>query len=486
MTARRLHPRTLVHSLSGKLAVVGAVLIPTVLGRESDGAFILPILLVYFLVVAIPLSLASYFRFRYWTTPTEIVIHSGILTRNKRHIPFERVQNIGIERSLFARIIGTAIVRVETASSGEAEGLLKYVNVAEAERIRSTLQDYRRGAHVSSVTMEDTDTEVVKARPIFSLTTSALALSGAFRFSLVFLAAAFSALTFLQQLWGVDNNDVEAWLIQALPQIVESGDGASRWLMIGGLVMVAALLAWLSGFIIQFARFYGFQLTLKDARLHKRHGLLTVHEGVIPLKRIQALIVRTNPLMRRFGWYSLEIQTMGLDRAQAGHQVGVPFAKLPEVLAIARQLKPIAIPETFRPVSRRFIRRRSIRHVLIIAMLAAAPVLIWSHAPWILLLLPAGIWLAFRQWQMHEYEVKDGFLYVRKGALGQRLWIIPRDRFQVFYRKATFFQRRMGLRTVLVDTAGGVDIFNPGIVDVLADDADQLMNELYEEFNGLQ
>ncbi len=483
MTTLRLHPWTLVHSLLGRSAVIAVILVPTMMGRNSDSSILLPIILVYFACIAIPFTLAAYYRFRYWTTPTEIVIHSGIFTRNKRHIPYERIQNIGVERNMVARILGTAIVRIETASSSEAEGILKYVDTAEADRIRSILKEYRQDVQPVGTDLPSEVAVTEESLPTFTLTTRRLFLSGVFRFSLLFVAVAYYGLQYAQELWGLDDAVIGAWMSQILPEIYEAGEGPVRWLFVVGMLVAAILLAWLSGIILQVVRYFGFKLVLDDARLHKRHGLLTVVEGVIPLKRIQALIIRTQPLMRRYGWYRLKIQTVGLDRAQVGHQVGIPFATLPEVLAVASHIRPFTIPVSFHRVSRRTIRRRSIRYLIALSVLVAFSSTLWNQALWFLLLAPACLWLAYDQWRKHQYAIEGGFLFVRKGVFAQKMWVIPKDRFQVFYRTATYFQRRLGLRTVLVDTAGGLEWSNPGIIDLAANDADKLMLDLYEEFN---
>src|SRR5690606_2960032 len=102
-----------------------------------------------------------------------------------------------------------------------------------------------------------------------------------------------------------------------------------------------------------------------------RQGLMTLHEGTIPLKRVQVYILRTNPLMRRFRWWAVDVQTLGLEASRKGRSTIVPFAQEDEVDAILRRLEGVAIPEAFERVSPLTIRRRFFRYAgLLVAVVA--------------------------------------------------------------------------------------------------------------------
>ena len=60
----------------------------------------------------------AWWRFTYAIGADEIVIEKGLLQRQRRVIPFDRVQDIAIEQTLLARLFGTAKVKIETGGSG--------------------------------------------------------------------------------------------------------------------------------------------------------------------------------------------------------------------------------------------------------------------------------------------------------------------------------------------------------------------------------
>ena len=64
------------------------------------------------------LSIVRYLTFRVRYEPNELVIRSGLLFRNVRHIPYARVQNLDAVQNVFHRALGVADVRIETGSGG--------------------------------------------------------------------------------------------------------------------------------------------------------------------------------------------------------------------------------------------------------------------------------------------------------------------------------------------------------------------------------
>ncbi len=436
--------------------------------------------------LTLPLIILHYLRFSYLISPTEIVIHSGILTRRKRNIPLEKVQNIEIEQSLLPRFLGIAKVKIETAGSQAAEGMLEYVGLDEAQRIRATVRAYQKNPGTASpvpdhpvVPLSD---EQSSETLLFEIPFRRLLLSGTFRFSLLYLAVIFSL---LQQfdlsqvvesaLDWVSRGRFEPYLDQAM---------ASPFLTATVAVILTAALGWLTGIAITIARYYGFRLSLEGDKLHKRSGLFTVAEGTIPLAKIQALILRSNPLMRKFGWYRLELQTMGTDVRERGHQVAVPFAQEEVLLQVASHIRPLVFPDAFSPVSKLHIRRTFIRYALMLSISLAPIAYWWPLALWGFAALPLLLVFAYLQWRHHGYALVDNMLYIKRGVLTQYLWMVPLDKFQVLYATRSLFQRRLELASLIVDTAGAGPFSSPVIHDVPHPDGMAFLEHLYNAFQA--
>ena len=79
------------------------------------------------LVLFVPATIASilrYVSFRLRYDDHELVIRSGLIFRNERHIPFPRIQNVDASQNVFHRLFGVVEVRVETGGGKEEEARL--------------------------------------------------------------------------------------------------------------------------------------------------------------------------------------------------------------------------------------------------------------------------------------------------------------------------------------------------------------------------
>ncbi|MEW6528505.1 MAG: PH domain-containing protein [Candidatus Micrarchaeota archaeon] len=71
-----------------------------------------------------------YRNYTYYLSETEITIRRGVLRIERISIPFEKIQNVNVSRSILERILGLATIKIETAGSNplEAEGFLPGIN----------------------------------------------------------------------------------------------------------------------------------------------------------------------------------------------------------------------------------------------------------------------------------------------------------------------------------------------------------------------
>jgi|AP95_1055475.scaffolds.fasta_scaffold01542_9 putative membrane protein len=487
--ARRLHPLTLVQRMIVSLPGLIFILLPVLRGSESTAWFNMAFAFAY-AVAVLPWIVLYYVRFRYWITPSELIIHSGVLTRRKRNIPIERIQNIEIEQGPMQRMMRTAKVAVYTAGSASAEGVLEYVSLEEAREIRAVVREMQQefsGSDTQNSVLssldeplgQDASTVDADLDALFSMSPKRVVLAGVFRFSWLYMAGFFS----LMQYVDPDPTVVFAWLagdnFEEWSAIIEASPWIAGILVVGGAVS----LGWLSGIAVTVNRYHRFRVRLLGDKLHREHGLMTLSEGTIPLRRIQAYIIRTNPLMKRFGWYRLELQTMGIDLKQKGFQVAAPLATMEEVEGIISSLGGMTVPSEWQPVSRLTVRRFIIRNAVALGVVIASVWWWWQGIIWGVALLPLIVLLAIFRYRNMGYSVSMGELAVRKGVFRKHVWLIPTPKIQTFSLTESFFQRRLDLSTVYVDTAGASPVSAADIVDLPEEAATRLIQGVYLEFN---
>lgn len=530
---QRLHPLTLLQRILASSPALLLLMLPVLMNPDSQNVFGL-VMTISLGVVALPAILLQYYRFSYRITEKQIIIQSGVFNRKNRSIPIERVQNVQIEQNLLARIGTIAKVSIETAGSSATEGVLEYVSLSEAHHIRQVIRSFQRAssdATAPDATTRQADPQTAKTKStaegtatagtgiegtvsegtvsegtasahaspnaeeaeemLFAMPLQRVLLSGMFRFSLVYIAVVFSVFQF------VEPDTLLNYVLASRSQLQTFVDAvyASPFFAAVVTISFAVLFGWLTGIAINLSKYYGFRLWLDGDKLRKRHGLFTLREGTIPLDKVQALILHTNPLMEAFGWYAMEAQTVGLNVDEQGHRVVVPFAKLDQVLKVGQRVRAFELPDTFHRVSLLTIRRSFVRYLVALSFAVAPAVYFWpaewwhpmdvALPYWAYALSPLLLLWAYLQYTHHGYNVRDDALYIRRGVIGRYVWILPTEKQHVFYTTASVFQRRLGLKSFFVDTAGAAGYAYPEVVDVPADIADNALDRLYDQFHTL-
>lgn len=124
---------------------ISLTLFPNLLGISHNSSILISATLSIVIVFILGEIYArmSYNRWFYEFTQTNLKIERGIIWKKYSNIPYERIQNIDIERDIIARIFGFSSVLIQTAGySGGAryglhsEGYIPAVSIGEAEKIR--------------------------------------------------------------------------------------------------------------------------------------------------------------------------------------------------------------------------------------------------------------------------------------------------------------------------------------------------------------
>jgi putative membrane protein len=472
---RHVHPATIPLRFAKDLpqTLIG---LPALFAFMSDTGwtYVIPIALAA-AVVLILVQWLNWSRFTYGVGSHEIVIESGILSRNRRSIPFDRVQDVDIERGPLARLFGLAKVRIETGGSAKDEGVLDSVTVAEADRLRAAIRAGKAGHDVTAAAAGLPAEEV---RPIFAMAPPRVFVSGLFNFSLVYLAGIFAILQTFEAWIPFDIHDPGRWI-----GLVDQS--AVRGFTVGAalaVLMVALLLGVVTGVVRTLARDYGFRLLGEGARLRRERGLFTRSEVVLPRNRIQLALLRSGPMRRALGFAELFFQTLSAGAGAGGQQSVAPLAKPQEVASVLQEAKGLTLPApgSLERVSSRHVVRAAIRDVLVPLALVLGVAPFKPEALLLLPLLPILLGAAFLRRRFHRFGVKGETLFVQSGIWRQRLWIVPVRNLQAMSLSRSFLQRRLGLASLSVDTAGAPIMAGPRIVDLNLGRAHELRDELAE------
>lgn len=462
---------------------MASVAFPGAAGRTG---LILALIPVAFLV-GVGYQIAYYYRFEYELTPDTLDIASGVVGRKEREIPYRRVQNVDITESIFHRLFGVAILRVETAGGSETEAELNFVAADEARRFQTEIRKRRAAARgetregtvreepvtaspdgESVATTEPTaaptgagEPDTVRGQPtsIFSLGSGELLVLAAASFrsaSIVFLLLGFPLVQDF-----VVSTAVQYTGIEPTPGTVTSTPDVA--LIAGAIAIVFAIVAsWVLSALATFTEYYDFTLGRQGEDLVYERGLLQRYSGSIPTDKIQTLTIKENVLMRALGYAGLTVETAGYSpgqqNGQDGSQAAIPLAERDRTLSLARELEAFDDLDFSRPpkIAR---RRYAVRYLLVILVLtgvfAAIARIVGNFTLWftpllLALLVPAA---AHLKWKHRGYDAGEEYFVVRSGFWRQTIRVVPYYRLQTVVRSRSIFQRRLGLAHLTADTA---------------------------------
>ena len=90
--------------------------------------------MLFLLIPSILHALARYLSFRIHYEGTELVIRSGLVFRNERHVPYARIQNLDGVENVIHRLLGVVDVRVETGGGAEPEARISVLREGSLRR----------------------------------------------------------------------------------------------------------------------------------------------------------------------------------------------------------------------------------------------------------------------------------------------------------------------------------------------------------------
>lgn len=309
--------------------------------------------LLLFIFVALGFSTwLGWYRLRYRIGENDVRLEQGIISRTARSIPYDRIQDVSLEQKLLPRMLGLVEVKFETGAGGKDELKLTYVSEAEGEKLRETVREMVEGAD-ETAPAQDRDEEnapfadtpaanaPVEARLLFAMPPKRLLIFGLFSFSLVIFAVLLGVMQQFEAFipWGVEDfaeQFVEDKRYVDAAGYVEGLDTTARVLAVIYALVTVVFVGIASGIAKTFVRDWEFRLERTAKGFRRRRGLFTKTDVVMPVHRVQALIVSTGIIRRRFGWHGLSFISLAQDSGKANHDVA-PFAKMEEIAPIANE-----------------------------------------------------------------------------------------------------------------------------------------------------
>ncbi len=451
----RLHPWTLLFELLG---VARQLLIPLLYWVISDFSIFGALLVLVFGLLSLLLTIARYRSFRYRVAADELVIEQGLLRHQERHIPLANIQEIRLEQNLIQRWLGVARADIETSTGNGVEASLAVLAVSDIAHLRRSVFGVQAAAAVSPVPAPD-----AAETPLLALSPRALLAAGLTSNSIFTLFLALGALFRFAEEWLPEDKRRAVW--HAIADATRALGQQSPWTAAALLACWAGALLLLSvtlSGLLSLVRFYDFRLTQQGAALRRTYGLFTRHVSNLSPARIQLIAVEQTVLRRLCGWAALRVEVASVtyerQEERQGRGLLAPLVRSAEVNNLLRRFLADDLPDerAWRSVSPLAVRRGILRRL---GWLIPAAVICWWWWTWllgwlVLVGLPVIVLVSRLDSCARGYIATPRYWFVRQGWANRVIHVVPVQNIQTVVIRQTPFDRRLGLATLILDTAG--------------------------------
>ncbi len=380
-------------------------------------------------------ALLAWRRARYRVDADVLQLRTGVLFRQERQAPLDRLQAVDVVRPLLARFFGLAELSLEVAGSGDSSIRLSLLREADAQALRSTLLARAAGlAYEGDVAPEAPEHEVLTV-PV-ARTVESLLRNGSTLVGLLLLVGTVVAAVVLGS---------PAPLVGLLP--------------IGFTVISVVWTRFTGGF--------GFRVATSPDGVRLHHGLLTTRSQTVPPGRVQAVRMRQPLLWRGRDWWRVEVNVAGYGGGRSQDQGAVEENLLLTVGTRAEALMVVglALPELAAAADIGL-------DVVAAGLTGSGPQGGFTSSP------RGARWLDPIGWRRHGVLVTRAVLLARRGVLVRELDLVPHARTQSLALLQGPLQRRLGLASFAVHSTRGP--VRPSVQHLPADVAATLLHQQAE------
>ncbi len=415
---------------------VGVVLL--VITRESPLGIVIAALGLFRLV--------GWFFLTYELTPTELVIRSGVLQRRTQVVPYQRVQQIDFRRGLTAQVFGLTEMRIETAGSAEGRVNLAYIDQNVGDQLRAHILERRAHAAGERTAAHSLDETIPPEPPsppqrLVTMSTVALVRAGLTSdLNVIVMCVVLVVWPVLLVSAIADGNIIGGW----------GGSLFGLPLLTAGLIVFVTIRHCLT--------YSGLVLDVVGDDVRIEYGLLERQHLTLPRARVQHVSISDNVVRRRLGLATVAFHSAAMPGAENASRLlvdGIPRGLTDDLLATALPTLGWAADVTLEPRTPAAQRRGTVRRVALLIAVGAIPALAFFPIGLIALAI-GGIGVPWGR-SAHRragHRVDTQLVTFEAGTVVHRRDVVPRSRVQSVRVVTSWFQRRVGLATLMVDVVG--------------------------------
>ncbi|MFW5762008.1 MAG: PH domain-containing protein [Cyclobacteriaceae bacterium] len=430
---------------------------------QSIALLFVGLLILLGVIVVLIFSYLQYEFFTFQIVNDELIINEGVLFRERKVIPFHRIQSVHLHQNLLQRITKLVGVKVDTAGSKGKELEIPALTRKKAETLRDLLRERSKIAEdkTTEITTEaarqerEPDSASAKSDALVKLNVWNLLVLGITENHLRsgFLAMAI-VLGYFQQYSEFVKKYIEPTVEEYLPQNVEN----NITLIAGGIFvfLIGSIIISLLRIIF---KFWDFEARLQENFIQIQSGLVKRNQYRIPKSKVQYLELHTNFIRKQLGFSNAKIFQAQSASSEASQSMEIPacFAHHEEAIKKLLFQNLLQLPKIN-------INADTIAYVRFAALMGFIPIpfLVWAaiKLSWgfIFAAVLYYVYVLYSSWRYGrtvEISLNQEIMTIRRGWLFPVRIFIPLYKAQSLAVKQNIFLKRRKLAHLIIYTASG-------------------------------
>ncbi len=261
------------------------------------------------IVLIMPIgNILSYLRTTIHVTPLKIVVASGILNQRTVEIPAASITTIDYTQNILQQFFHVYRMKIDNAGNMSVENQANVIQIVlsqkDAELVTEILgkkESFRDGVNLAGSSDENTGknrTVMIPEKSIF--------LMGLLKSKLLMMAEGFGILSAIIAIVPDDFFPEDSFLGRDLDLTL-----LGTWLVVGGILLVFALVIFAAGIIVTLIRYSNFTISDREDSIVIEYGLLTRKKYTLVKSRISGFSYEQSFLMRKMKKGILKVYAVG-------------------------------------------------------------------------------------------------------------------------------------------------------------------------------
>nr|WP_193746159.1 PH domain-containing protein [Rhodococcus rhodnii] len=468
----------LVHPLSELLRLLPVLVLSVVVGSQS-GNHLWGLVAV---VVLVGIGIARYFTTTYRIGPVHVQLRRGVFSKRELSIPRNRIRSVDVRATVLHRLLGLSVLTIGTgrrADDTDDNATFELNALANdlVAPLRSALLAREPAPRADGDAPPAADGEAPVAAPPQGVEIGHWRPSwvrfAPFSVAGIVTVAAIVGLVFQ---YGVGEQLVRlSDLGDRAATLARAGIAISVVLAVVALLVVSSVLAC----VLYLVRFGNLRVVDDGRTIEVSHGLLETRQTTLDRRRLRGATLQLPLLLRAVGGAALSAIMTGVSAEKRQSSMLLPQSPrreaqrvMVDVIGDDRQVAAVLTPHGPRAARRRFTRALAPGLLVLVGgagwglFVSAPPWWVWTVAA---VLVVGGALLAWDRYRGLGHAVLPGWLVTQHGSLDRRRHSLEAAGIIGWTVRQTFFQRRLGLATIVAATPAGTGHYE--VIDIPVADA---------------